>query len=831
MDRSNYMRNQEKVLGVSADWEKELFTLDPKLNSIVYKTFEKLWNDDLVYKGSRIVNWSVESNTALSDVEVEYREQKGNLWYFYYPFQNSLDHPEYRAIDLDISYELPGENDERYIFIEDQNIGLHSLLDLNGKKYLLRSELNISDLEVTNKQLDKIQAIENVKGYSLLPYFNLEKGLLIATTRPETLLGDSALAVHPSDERYKHLIGKEIKVPLQDRYIKVIADKRVELTYGTGVIKITPAHDFLDYDIGKDHQLEILQVIGTDGKMTSLAGDAYIGLESMACREKVVKDLEERGLLESIVEMKHKVPISERAKDIIQPLVSKQWFVNVDKEGKSLKENALKALREDKINIYPKRFKKLFIQWLENLRDWNVSRQIWWGHQMPVWYKDVDGNQEIFVGEDSPGEGWERETDTFDTWFSSGQWAFSTLAAHGVLDLENPENSKEFPSHTMVMGRDILFFWACRMLLLTMYRLDDIPWKNIYFTGLIRDEKGQKMSKSKNNGIEPREIIDDYGVDALRLSLIVGTSPGNDINFGYNKLAGYSKFMNKLWNSSKLIELKFAGVSNDTNLDSGEFKLDISKWIIFKLNNLVDSYTEKINNYEYSKAIDELYGFTWFTFCDWYLEMFKSVIDNGTEAEKAELMYVTKYVFKTLLQLLHPYIPFITEEIYQKLELVNDSKMLANSTILKKLESTPTSMDLETAISIISDIRSKKAAIDMSTIRMEISTTHQFSSEIKGIIKTLARVDFVESIATENALTKTFGDLTIVYGLADKSKYKSYLEKELNEKKRYILILDKKLNSSFVDKADPEIVEQEKKRLKEFTSQIKNLETEWTQFN
>ncbi len=763
-DRSQYMRVQEKTLGLSADWSRELFTLDPRLSSIVFDTFERMWKDGLVYKGTRIVNWSVFSQTSISDVEVEYKEQDGGLWYLSYP--------------LEVPYQ-----------------SMHEISLPHGTK------LKIG-----------------------------ERGIVTATTRPETMLGDTALAVHPEDPRYQALIGKSATVPLCNRKIPIIADARVDPAYGTGVIKVTPAHDFTDYDIGQDHKLEAIQVVGKDGRMTSQAGPTFENMTALECRTAVVAALESTGLLLDHTTIKHKVPISERGKDIIEPLISEQWFINVDKPGNSLKQKALEVLRAKRINIYPARFQVLFEQWLENLRDWNISRQLWWGHRLPVWFKRVGDKDEIFVGEKPPSEpGWVQEKDIFDTWFSSGQWAFSTAAASGLCDLTKRDPSSDyFPTHTMVMGRDILLFWACRMLLLTVYRTGTIPWKNIFFTGLIRDEHGQKMSKSKGNGIEPEAIMKRFGTDSLRLAVVMGATPGNDISIGERKIEGYSKFINKLWNAAKLIDMKLSPLAPPTLGAVPQVTLDSSKWILTELSRRHDSITKKLGEYDISIAADELYNFTWTVFCDWYLEIMKVLVDKGSKEQVAEAQQVTILTFRTILTMLHPIVPFLTEEIYQKLALLKNSALLATADWHYNGPRPEAETEMPLLMEVVTAVRSIKAALNVPHKRIRVAISQSFSPEMQLLLQELARVDFCNEseIAKEKALRKPLSSGSVVCEVDGKESYRKKLEKDLESSRVLITSLEGKLSGAFATQAKPDVVEKERERLSAAKHTVSELERE-----
>lgn len=743
IDRSKYMQSQEKRLGLSADWERELFTLDPRLSSIVFETFERMWNEGLVYRGARIINWSVFCQTSISDVEVEYKEQDGKLWHILYPFAEPTD--------------------------------------------------------------------------------SSDKGLTVATTRPETMLGDVAVAVHPEDERYQAIIGKRLSLPLTNRSIPIIADSRVDKEFGTGVVKITPAHDFLDFDIGQDHNLPPRMVIGKDGHMTEEAGPQFAGLSSTECRSNVIESLSKDGLLVKEESIKHKVPIGERGKDIIEPLISEQWFVNVDKPGASLKAKALELVRSGDLHVYPERFSSLLEQWLVNLRDWNISRQLWWGHRIPVWYK---GNETIVSQTTPSGPGWIQETDTFDTWFSSGQWAFSTTSALNLLNLESP-SSAFFPTHTMVMGRDILLFWACRMLLLTAYRTSTLPWRNVYFTGLIRDEHGQKMSKSKNNGIEPNVWMDEFGADALRLTLLIGCGPGNDMNLAKRKIEGYSKFTNKLWNAAKLLNMK---LGNAPITAPKELKLESSKW----MTNLVAQKTKliaaKLEECDLGVAIDELYGLAWSEYCDWYLEMMKVLIDQGSPETKEEVRFVAYSTFRDLLIGLHPFIPFITEEIYQGLAPMKRADFLMVEAWPKKGADKVDSDGIDEVKEIVTAIRSVKAALNIPHKRIKVSLAAKLSEERSLLVRELSKVDFCASseIASELALKKPSSSGLIICEVEGKENYTKRLKKDLEANQTVIVTLQKKLSGDFAARANRDLVEKEQERLQIAQRLVLELEKELT---
>lgn len=825
LDRAQYMRMQEQSIGITADWNKEFFTLDPKLNSVIYETFEKMWKDGLVYRGNRIVNWSVFSQTAISDVEVEYLEQKGNLWSIQYSWSAPFDLKS--TPTLACSEKLFPTSTTAFVCSLPTGAAKGSILSFDD------SNLIIAEIFESNNELSQflekhsISPISNLPKGSLallVPWQDISKGLITATTRPETLLGDTALAVHPEDVRYQDCIGKKVKVPRLGYEISVISSPKIDRFFGTGVVKVTPAHDFFDYELGMEASLELRQVIGKDGKMTELAG-AYAGLPSGECRKKLLSDLEVSGELVATKEIKHKVPISERGKDIIEPLISEQWWIAVDKSGNSLKEKALKLLRDGKLKIYPENFTNQVIAWFENLKDWNISRQLWWGHQLPVWYKDG----EIKVGTSSPGAGWERDPDTFDTWFSSGQWPYSTLTGAGLFDINSPSNSSYFPTHTMVMGRDILFFWACRMILFAAYRFDDVPFKNLYFHGLIRDEKGQKMSKSKGNGIEPKEMLEKYGADALRLGMIVGTAPGIDLKLSIKKIEGYGKFTNKLWNAAKLIEMKTSDLPVAKSAPT--LKLHTSKWIMKSLKDAFEHVSSRLNQFAIPQAADSAYDFTWFTYCDWYLEMMKSLSSSTDKDTQEEVRWVTENSFRKLLLLLHPFIPFVTEAIYERMPSLKTTELLCQMPWEAPEISDSDTTSLKLVMDMISAIRQVKAAVGLPLQKIEVALPQgvvELSNEGKTLLQDLARVELVTSsqIPESEFLRKPFQGGEIICRLPQKDAYHSKLKKDLEDAEKRFIAIEAKLSSDFAERADPNLVLEEKKKHSDLKSYIESTRYE-----
>lgn len=578
-ENKKQMYEQLTSMGFSLDWSREKFTLDPEISAVVAETFKKLYDDGLIYRGTRMINWCPRCATVLSDLEVIHKEKETNLWFIKYPIKDSKEF------------------------------------------------------------------------------------ITVATTRPETMLGDTAVAVNPEDKRYQDLVGKTVVLPLMNRELPILADSFVEKDFGTGAVKITPAHDPNDYEIGQRHNLAQIQVIGLDDKMTEQAGP-YAGLDKYAARKKILADLEKTGLLEKTERHVNSIGVCERCGTVVEPQISKQWFVAVNKTGKSgknLAKDALEAVQKKKIKIIPSRFEKIYYNWMENIHDWCISRQLWWGHQIPVWYKqelhsEESKNEEIYVGLEPPkGEGWVQDPDTLDTWFSSGQWPFTTL---GYDQNDDSYYKKFYPTSVMETGYDILFFWVARMIMLGLYVTGKVPFETVYLHGLVRDEKGQKMSKSKNNVIDPLTVADKYGADAVRMALVFGTGPGNDTNLGEDKIRGMRNFTNKLWNIARFIIDMKPETTKPSALNPQPLTKD-DEWILSELEKTRKIVTKAIDDYRFSQAAEELYDFVWHKLADRYVE--------STKTRREEAQSVLEEVLEESLRLLHPFMPFETEEIWQKL--------------------------------------------------------------------------------------------------------------------------------------------------------------------
>jgi len=793
----NTIKNQTKKMGSSCDWSRERYTLDEGLSRAVREVFVKMYNDGLIYRGDRIVNWCPRCESTLADDEVEHKDQKANLYYFKYA----------------------------------------------------------KDFPIT-----------------------------IAMTRPETKLGDTAAAVNPKDKRYKKYIGKIYKINLGngEREIKIIADREVDMNFGTGALGVTPAHSMADWEMAEKNGLEKIKIIGEDGKMTEEAGKEYEGLAVLEAREKFTQYLEEHKLIEKVEEVDQSLSICYRCDTPIEPLPSKQWFVSVSSKFKvqsskfrgikkgqevSLKELALAVVKSGQIKIIPERFEKIYFNWMENLHDWCISRQLWFGHRIPVWYKSQIPNtksqinskfkiqnskfsDEVYVGVEAPkDEGYAQDPDTLDTWFSSGLWTFSTLLnqdheKYKTFEewVKNSPDLKNFhPTSVMETGYDILFFWVARMILMTTYTLGEVPFENVYLHGMVRDKLGRKMSKSLGNGIDPIEMIEKYGTDALRLSMIVGSSPGNDLRIYEEKIEGYRNFVNKLWNVSRFILMSVNDNAKEAKLPTGNLASEsdltlADKWILEHLENLKYVVNNALENYQFSHAIDSDEGiraFMWDKFADWYLEVSK--VQGKNDA-------VLIYVLETLLQLCHPFIPFITEQIWQ--EMGKEKLLMIEKWPEGKngIESTRTSVNFGLIQEIIKGIRSIKnengiALKEKAEVIINIKTGSLAQEEInaidenRNIIENLAGAKNlkIESEAKKPKGWTQFDYRVSVYinieGSINKEKEAEKTRKEIEELKKYISQINGKLsNKQFATNAPFEIVNKEKEKLKESEEKMHKLE-------
>lgn len=735
------IKNQLKKLGVSCDWSREAFTLDDNLTEAVEEVFIKMYNDDLIYQGDRIVNWCPNCHTAISDIEVIHEDESGHFWNIRYKFKDSEDY------------------------------------------------------------------------------------IVIATTRPETLLGDLAVAVNPDDERYTDIVGKTLILPLVNREIKVIADSYVDMEFGTGIVKITPSHDPNDFEVGARHNLGQCIVIDEDAKIVEGYGK-YSGLDRYEARKLIIKDLEKIGQLDSVKDHEHAVGHCERCHTTVEPLISKQWFVKMDKLAKL----ALDAYKKEEIRFIPKRFEKVYVNWLENIRDWCISRQLWWGHRLPVYYHNETG--EVVVARENPDQQkYTQDPDTLDTWFSSALWPFSTLGwPHETEDLKY-----FFPTNVLVTGYDIIFFWVIRMVFSSLYNLGEVPFKDVYLTGLVKDSQGRKMSKSLGNGIDPIEVIDQYGADALRFALITGNTPGNDSRFYMEKVEANRNFCNKLWNASRFVFMNVE--ENVKNIDEVELQIE-DKWIISSLNNVIDEVSTNLNKYEIGIAAEKIYDFTWNVFCDWYIELVKPRLYGDNAKLKESAISVLIYTLTNVIKLLHPFMPYITEEIYSYLPNKND--MLINETWPKYSESNSFKKEeeiidklVESVISIRNsrqemNIAPKKQS-DVYILTSDKSLEDDFK-QLESLFRSSVSINEYkvnEDISEENNIVIVKDSYKIIIplnDLIDYSKELERLEKELNSAKSELKRAESKLkNEGFLKGAPENLVEKEKEKVEKYSHLIDDI--------
>jgi valyl-tRNA synthetase len=752
---------QSKKMGASLDWSREAYTLDEKRNLAVRTVFKKMYDDGLIYRGFRAVNWSVKGQSTLSDDEIVYKERTGKL----YTFKYSRDFP-----------------------------------------------------------------------------------FTIATTRPETKLGDTAVAVNPQDKRYSDYIGKEFDVDFvgQKLKLKIIADDDVDMEFGTGALGVTPAHSMVDYEMANKNELPMIKVIGEDGKMTKEAGE-FVGLEVLEAREKIVEKLKTAGLLEGEEEITQNVGTSDRFEDVVEVLPKLQWFVSVssgftvhsskldgikDSQEVTLKELMQQVVKSGQIKIVPENFNKIYFNWIDNLRDWCISRQIWYGHRIPVWYcEKFRANSSEPIDCDKPivsiekvekcpqcGGSVQQDEDTLDTWFSSGLWTFSTLGYP-----EETKDLKDFhPNSVMETGYDILFFWVARMILMTTYTLGDIPFETVYLHGLVRDEKGRKMSKSLGNTIDPLDMIEKYGTDATRLSLLIGSTPGNDMKLSEAKVEGFRNFTNKLWNISRFMLLNIDDPKSDAK--KPEAKTLADKWILNLLGDIVKNVTNDIENYKFSSAGERLRDFTWNELADWYLEVAK------IEKDKSEIL---NYILNTILKLWHPFMPFVTEQVWE--EVYGKKNLLMVEKWPDVYEIKKESQDFSIIKNIITGIRALRSENKIEPAKkLDVyifGDNFEFIKENSEVVNTLSRVDNLnisnEKKEIENAIGFALSGYEVFIDLADTvdlAKEKTRLQKEVDNIAPYVEAQTEKLsNSGFVENAPEQVVEAEKKKLSDAKEKLQKL--------
>jgi valyl-tRNA synthetase len=770
--------NQLKRLGASCDWSRERFTMDEGLSRAVLKVFVELHRQGLIYKDKRLVNWDPKLLTAISDLEVQQVETKGHLWHFNYP--------------------------------------------LEGKIY---------DAE------------------------DPSTFITVATTRPETMLGDTAVAVHPENEKLGHLIGKNIVLPLVGRIIPIVGDTYADPEKGTGAVKITPAHDFNDFEVGKRHNLPMINILDAEGRLLLENNEAFsegvkssddlaavMGLHHVdraQARKAIVAMMEERGLCPTIEPHMHMVPHGDRSGVVIEPWLTDQWYV----DAHTLAQPALKAVREGKTSFIPKNWEKTYFDWLENIQPWCISRQLWWGHQIPAWYAP-DGEVFVAMSEDEAHAQAEkhfgrkvelkRDEDVLDTWFSSALWPFSTL---GWPD-DAPEVKRYYPTSVLVTGFDIIFFWVARMMMMGIHFMGEIPFKDVYIHALVRDEKGAKMSKSKGNVIDPLNLVDTYGADALRFTLAAMAAQGRDIKLATSRVEGYRNFATKLWNASRFAEMN--GCARVAGFAPENVTLDVNRWILGEAQKAVADVSGAIEAYRFNDAANGVYRFVWNIFCDWYVELTKPILQGEDSAGKDETRATTAHVIDVILKMLHPFMPFLTEELWAikgaEGPARNSLLVLADWPALKGLEHEGAEAEIGWMVDLISEIRSVRSEMNVPASAQMPLVLVGASAEMKAraergldTLKRLARVSdlsFAEAAPANSAQMIVRGALVALplEGIIDISAEKVRLEKEIAKLDGEVKKIDAKLgNADFVARAPEEVVEENRERRSDAVSRIEKM--------
>ncbi|MGC9456799.1 MAG: valine--tRNA ligase [Halothiobacillaceae bacterium] len=825
---------QMRRLGASCDWSRERFTMDDGLSEAVREVFVRLYDDGLIYRGKRLVNWDPILHTAVSDLEVISEEETGHLWHLRYPLSDGSGH------------------------------------------------------------------------------------LVVATTRPETMLGDTAVAVHPEDERYRHLIGKTLTLPLVGREIPIIADDYVEKDFGSGCVKITPAHDFNDYAIGQRHGLPMINVLTVDARIrmtgeVTLAGSAhdaiadnaripenYRGLDRYEARDRIIHDLKMQELLERIDDHKLMVPRGDRTGAVIEPFLTDQWFVDLTRQTQedgrpggrqAITEPAIEAVRSERIRFVPGNWANTYFQWLENIQDWCISRQIWWGHRIPAWY-DEAGN--VYVGRDEAeararndlGDNvvLRQDEDVLDTWFSSALWPFSTLG----WPEQTPELKTFYPSSVLVTGFDIIFFWVARMVMMGLYFGEDVPFREVYVTGLIRDAQGQKMSKSKGNVLDPIDLIDGisledllekrtghlmqpqmakairkatekefpegipaFGTDALRFTLAALASNGRDIKFDLGRIEGYRNFCNKLWNASRYVLMQTEGQDNGADADDDAVTLDAAdRWIISRLQQVEAEVIRHFDGYRFDLAAQALYEFTWNEYCDWYLELSKPALKSGDEKSQRGTRRTLLRVLESLLRLMHPVMPFVTEAIWQRIAPLAGAPVgneARDATIMLQPFPVPdesridpaATADIEWLKTFLLGVRRIRAEMDIAPgkplnvlVAQADDSDRDRLARFRDYLSFLGRIEQIDLIDDESqapesaiALVDDMKVLIPLAGLIDKAAELARLDKEIGRLEKELAKARGKLaNPNFTDKAPEAVVEQERERVAQFTAALEQLQ-------
>ena len=738
---------QLKLLGSSCDWDRLRFTMDEGCSKAVRHVFVKLYEEGLIYRGERIINWCPHCKTAISDAEVIFEEQQGSFWHLRYPLADG-------------------------------------------------------------------------SGY-----------IQLATTRPETMLGDTAVAVHPEDERYKHLVGKNVILPLVNKEIPIVADEYVEMDFGTGVVKITPAHDPNDFEVGRRHNLPVINVMNEDGSINENGGK-YAGLSGMEARKQIVKDLEEGGYLIKVEPLKHNVGTCQRCHTVVEPRVSTQWFVKME----PLAKPAIDVVKDGTIRFIPERLEKTYYNWMENIKDWCISRQLWWGHRIPAWYCEDCG--ETIVSETDVdtcpkcgGKHIHQDEDTLDTWFSSALWPFSTL---GWPD-ETEELKYFYPTDTLVTGYDIIFFWVARMIFSGLKHMDKAPFNTVLFHGLLRDSQGRKMSKSLGNGIDPVDVINQYGADALRFTLVTGNSPGNDARYSDEKVAASRNFANKIWNAARFIHMNIDGHNVPCALPETLSLED--QWIVSRFNTVTKEVTENLDKFELGMAVSKLYDFIWDDFCDWYIELAKRPLTGGDEAAAQNTRQVLVWVLTNTLALLHPFMPFVTEEIWQSLPHQGEALIVAPWPEYEEGRAFPQAeAEMKKVMELITAVRTRRSEMNVppskkAHLAIEAADTAAFEAEKEAI----ARLAYCSGVEVAQSVPQAEGSVTVVTAacraylpmddLVDKKAETARLTKELEGAKKQLATAEAKLqNEKFISKAPQNVIDGVKDNAEKLREKVRGIE-------
>ncbi|MCP4935623.1 MAG: valine--tRNA ligase [bacterium] len=803
--------NQLRRLGASCDWSRERFTMDEGLSKAVRKVFVELYEADLIYRDKRLVNWDPVFQTAISDLEVENIEVDGHFWHFKYPLENG------ETYEFPIAHDNEGEPTE----------------------------------------------------------WETRDYISIATTRPETMLGDGAVAVHPSDTRYAPIVGKRVLLPLADRYIPIITDEHPDPDFGSGAVKITGAHDFNDYAVARRHDLPLLIIMDEQGAMAGEIPKKYIGMDRFEARKLIVEDIDKLGLLLEVEDKKVMQPFGDRSHAVIEPMLTDQWYVN----AKKLAEPAIAAVKDGRTKFVPSNWDKTYFQWMDNIEPWCISRQLWWGHRIPVWYGP---DEKVFVAYTS-AEAKEQaakhysktvelrqDPDVLDTWFSSGLWAFSTL---GWPD-KTPELKRYYQTDVLVTGFDIIFFWVARMMMMGMHFMDEVPFHTVYVHALVRDEKGAKMSKSKGNVMDPLDLLDgidleqlvdkrtiglvkkdakaiakstrkeypdgipSFGADVLRFTLAAMAAQGRDVRMSLPRVEGYRNFSTKLWNAARFTQMNEC--VRQQGFDPSSCNATINKWIAGEMQKASNAVTLAIELHRYNEAASAIYNFIWHVYCDWYLEMIKTVLNGNDAQAQAEARAMAAFVLDQILKLLHPFMPFITEELWQKLVEQGPEResllILAQWPTFSGLEDEAVDREVDWLIRLITEVRSVRAEMNVPAGTKVPLIFTGAGDEVKGWVKThnetLRRIARLEELSfsadiPDGAIQMILDDVTIAMsleGIIDVEAEQARLNKDIDKQRGDIKKIEAKLgNENFTARAPAEVVEEQKRRKSDAEQAVEKL--------